>query len=398
MSGKIILSLVALIFIATIVIPILFKKEVGDIGPAILPPKLFESSASSSIQAVGEAAEFPIKVPAQLKIGIFAKGLGSPRDLEFSPGGVLLASIPRQNRVAALPDKNNDGIVDEVKDVLTGVENVHGLAFYQDKLFVAGETTLRRYSWDENNLKATLEKELFKIPSEGGHITRTIAFNSKGQMFVSIGSTCNVCEESHDWFASVIVSDTEGNNPKVYSKGLRNATFITKHPTSDDIWVTEMGRDQLGDNIPPEEINILKENADFGWPYCFDDRIHDDKFDTAKRRSCDNTQLPTFKMQAHSAPLGLAFITSDQFPKEWQGDLLVSFHGSWNRSVATGYKVVRLDVEGNTIKGQEDFITGFLEDGSSQAMGRPVDVIFDKMGSLYVSDDKAGNVYKIVKK
>lgn len=141
---------------------------------------------------------------------------------------------------------------------------------------------------------------------------------------------------------------------------------------------------------------IISENGDYGWPTCYGDRIHDTDFDknVYTEDPCLFTQSPVFKIPAHSAPLGLTFINSKQFPEDWQGDLLVAYHGSWNRSIPTGYKVVRMKVDGNAISGEEDFLTGFLQ--GNQALARPVDLIFDKAGFLYISDDKAGYIFKIV--
>lgn len=159
------------------------------------------------------------------------------------------------------------------------------------------------------------------------------------------------------------------------------------------MWATDMGRDLLGDNTPPEEVNIIEAGKDYGWPYCYGDRVHDDNFDPKKIHSCDTTVPPQISFQAHSAPLGLAFIP-DSWPEEYRGDLLVAYHGSWNRTEPTGYKVVRFDLDENgKSKGQSDFLSGFLE--GNEAVGRPVDLLFDPQGNLFISDDKAGVVYKI---
>ena len=376
---------------------IFIKYRFGNILPVVLPPK-WDLPTTIEKQEVGEPVEIPIKLASSYKIGVFAKSLPGARDLEFSPGGTLLVSLKSAGRVVALPDKNNDGKVDAAKNILTGLGGPHGLDFYGGKLFVAETRKVSRYSWDEARLEATFEKELFPLPYNGGHSTRSLTINKDGRMFVTLGSSCNVCIEKSEFLASVIVSDVEGTNPRLFAKGLRNSVFITLNPKTNELWGTEMGRDNLGDNLPPEEINIIRDGGNYGWPICYDNKIHDTQFDKNSyiQNPCTDTVAPTFKMQAHSAPLGLAFINSPQFPNSWQGDLLVSFHGSWNRSVPTGYKVVHLDVEGNTVKSQEDFLTGFLQ--GSQAAGRPVDLIFDKHGSLYLSDDKAGAVYKISKK
>lgn len=403
------LPVLVVVVVVIVGVSFLTKQKVGNLGPAVLPPK----------QQVGE--ETSLKIPVGFKIGIFAKGVSGARDLEFSPGGTLLVSQTGEGKVVALPDKNNDGTIDEPHNVLTGLTRPHGFAFYpggsssayKDKLFVAQETSVIRYSWDEANLKATQEKVLFSLPKGDRHFTRSLVFDRDGRMFVSIGSTCDVCREKNDKFASVIVSDADGNNPHVWASGLRNSVFITINPKTNELWGTEMGRDWLGDNLPPDEVNIIREGKNYGWPLCYGNRKHDIDFDKnvyvqiIPQPPCGTTESPIYEIPAHSAPLGLTF--------DGNGDLLVSYHGSWNRSTPDGYKVVKLDVEGDSVKGSEDFVTGFLPasptssgreprqggpsgaSGANQAYGRPVDLIFDKMGSLYLSDDKAGFVYKIVK-
>ena len=374
----------------------LIKTYVGDLRPVLLPPGE-DLTEIIEQQKPGDPVDFPLKIASDFKIGIFAKDLGAARDLQFSPGGTLLASSKDSGTVYALLDKNKDGRADEKIEVLTGLDKPHGLTFSGGKLFVAELRKVSRYSWDEKNLKAKFEKKLFDLPYSGGHHTRSIVIDKDGRLFVTIGSSCNVCIEDDPWLAAVIVSDVEGEAPKVFAKGLRNSVFIKLSPETGELWGTEMGRDLLGDNLPPEEINIIREGGNYGWPTCYSDRVHDEKFDhDHKAGECESTEAPIYEFQAHSAPLGLTFIDSPQFPKGWQGDLLVAYHGSWNRSIPTGYKIVRMNVSGNKITGEADFITGFLQ--GSNALGRPVDLEFDKAGSLYISDDKIGVIYKVVKK
>ncbi|MDP2720861.1 MAG: PQQ-dependent sugar dehydrogenase [bacterium] len=374
----------------------LIKTRVGDIRPIILPPskdlpKIIEK------QNVGEPVDFPLKITGNFKIGIFAKDLGAARDLQVSPEGTLLVSLKNSGTIYALPDKDKDGKADQKIKVLEGLDKPHGLAFHNGKLFVAELRRVSRYFWNEKSLSAKFEKKLFDLPYNGGHSTRSIVVDRGGKIFVSIGSSCNVCVEKDPWLTTVIVLDRDGSRPRVYATGLRNAVFMTIRSSTGQIWATEMGRDWLGDNLPPDEVNILKDGADYGWPYCYAGKTHDSDFDPQGKfkERCKKSTAPVYKIQAHSAPLGLTFIDSAQFPKSWQGDLLVSYHGSWNRSVPTGYKIVRLKVDGNKIPSGEDFITGFLQ--GSDALGRPVDLEFDKAGSLYISDDKIGVIYKVVK-
>lgn len=351
----------------------------------------------NNVISSGAKPDIPFNLPNGFVIHVFAKGLENPRDLQFTEGGTLLVSNPQVNKIIALPDKNNDGVADEKKSVIQEGNHIHGLAFYNGKLFVAEADKVVRYIWDEKNLTATKDKILFSLPQNNNHNNRTLSFNNNGQMFVSIGSTCNVCIESPNKGGSVWISDENGNNPGVFATGLRNAPFSVINPKTNELWATEMGRDFLGDNTPPDEINIIKESLDYGWPNCYGDKIHDNNFDK-RNNSCQNTKSPIFQIPAHSAPLGLTFINSAQFPADWQGDLLVSYHGSWNRSTPSGYKVVHMKVNGNSILRADDFITGFIQGNTNDsALARPVDLTFDKNGNLYLSDDKAGNIFIIQK-
>ena len=195
-----------------------------------------------------------------------------------------------------------------------------------------------------------------------------------------------------------MISNANGDNPRIFAKGLRNAAFLAMNPKTNELWGTEMGRDYLGDNTPPDEIDIIRDGKDYGWPYCYGDKMHDNNFDPANTHGCGNTETPIYEIPAHSAPLGLTFINSAQFPADWQGDLLVAYHGSWNRSVATGFKIVHMKVNGNSITGADDFLTGFLRGSTNDsAPDRPVDMAFDTQGNLYVSDDRGGNIYIIQK-
>lgn len=346
----------------------------------------------------GPAPTFPLKVKKGYQIGVFASSLGPARDLEFSPNGTLLTTITSQGEVLALPDKNRDGIADTASQILSGLNKPHGIAFYKDKLYIAEETRVSRYSWDETAMTATFERELFQIPKGGNHTTRSIIFDENGRLFVSIGSTCNVCIEKDPFYAAIIVSDSEGATPRLYATGLRNSVFMSIHPLTRDLWATDMGRDFLGDFNPPDEINIIKDNHNYGWPICWGNKTHDTLFDKNVyiQDPCSNTEVPQYGLTAHSAPLGLTFVSSKQFPENEQNNLIVAQHGSWNRTTPIGYKVLELSMSGNNVTEEKDLITGFLARDGSTVLGRPVDVIFDLEGSLYISDDKAGQIYKMI--
>jgi glucose/arabinose dehydrogenase len=347
------------------------------------------STASSQLMP-GKPPEVPLDLPDFLTVTVFAKGLSEPRDIAFSPGGTLLVSQPSAGTVVALPDRNQDGRADETRAVLSGLNLPHGLAFSGSNLVVAEETRLVRYRWNENGLVAAQEKILTDLPKGGRHFTRSVAIGPDNQVYVSVGSTCDTCVEK-DSRIGVIVTDLDGTAPRTFAAGLRNSVFITIKPGTGELWGAEMGRDFLGDDLPPDEINRLEDGKNYGWPFCYGNRIYDRKFGQQTPGFCAGTQPPVFEIPPHSAPLGLAFVDSPLFPDDWQGDLLVAYHGSWNRSVPTGYKVVRVKL-GNGAALAEDMVSGWYRD--SEIWGRPVDLAFDAQGKLYLSDDRAGVIYR----
>lgn len=366
------------------------KKFVN--APFLIPPA--NNLAKQLTDAkTGALPNIPLTIPEGYEIGVFANDLNNPRVLQFSPNGTLVASLMRGGKVVALPDKDSNGEA-EMKVLLEDLDLPHGIAFHNGKLFVAEVSKVVRYNFNEETLTASLDKELFKLPGGGRHYTRSLAIDTAGNLYVSLGSRCDTCVESDPFIAKVLISDTEGKAPRVFSDGLRNAVYITLNPTTDEVWVTEMGRDFLGDNVPPDEINILQDNGHYGWPFCYGNKVWDESFGQRNQAFCNTTISPFYEIPSHSAPLGLTFIDSPQMPEDWQGDLLVSYHGSWNRSEPTGYKVVRIDTEGTPR--EHDFITGFL-DSSGTTLGRPTGLAFDTEGSLYIADGNSGAVYKLIK-
>jgi glucose/arabinose dehydrogenase len=341
-----------------------------------------------------------LKAPDGFHISVFANEIDSARMLVFSPGGVLLVSESGEGKVVALPDPQHTGRAARTVTVLEGLNEPHGLAFYQGKLYVAENNRLRRYDWDESNLRASNPKTLTDLPGAGGHSTRTVVFNG-GKVYVSAGSSCNVCIEKDPRRAAVMDFNPDGTGQKIFAKGLRNAVGLAVNPKTDTVWATVNGRDMLGDDLPPEVIvDLGRRGGDFGWPYCYGDHVPDPTFTKPGDDRCQSVIGPKVQMQAHSAPLGLAFYEGSQYPAEYQNNIFVAFHGSWNRSIPTGYKIVRvkLDDSGQPVDGSEDFITGWLAPGETKKgrwMGRPVGIVFGSDGSMYISDDSAGVIYRV---
>lgn len=341
-----------------------------------------------------------LTVPPGFHISVFAQDVDGPRMVIFTPGGVLLVSESGEGRVAAFPDWKHTGKAEREVTVLKGLNEPHGLAFYEGKLYVAENDKVRRYDWDEANLRATNPVKLADLPTGGGHSTRSILF-LHGKMYVSAGSSCNVCIEKDPRRATVMEFNPDGSGQKILARGLRNAVGLAVNPKTDTVWVTVNGRDWLGDDLPPETVYDLgKDGGDGGWPYCYGDRVPDSNFTKPGDNRCQSVLEPKVQMQAHSAPLGLAFYEGSNFPADYRNNIFVAFHGSWNRSVPTGYKVVRvkLDDKGQPQGGAQDFITGWLAPGETKKgrwMGRPVGIVFGPDGAMYLSDDSGGVIYRI---
>ena len=349
----------------------------------------------------------PFSLPAGFSAHLFALNAPGVRALTRDPNGVLIASLTTGGVIAAFPDTNNDGLSEGVVTVLENLKKPHGITFICDEptdcsLYVAEEASVSRFTYDANSLRATFAEKITDLPvTGGGHYTRTLHLHPDGKrLLVSVGSSCNVCNEEDERRAAILAIDIQTKKTSVYARGLRNTVFMETNPYDGSVWGTDMGRDLLGDDVPPDEVNVITENGNYGWPVCYGMNIHDTDFDknTYIRNPCmEPFETPAkIELQAHSAPLGIAFIPEEGWPEMYRGDILVAYHGSWNRSVPTGYKIVRFDYNyaKNYLGTETDFMTGFLKDG--EALGRPVDILAEPGGTLFVSEDRAGAIYRIL--
>jgi glucose/arabinose dehydrogenase len=401
---KAFLRLVLMVSIAAMLCFSVFSwKNLRGIGPACKRPSGDVSRLIGSGRAGANTTDMPIRLPSGFSISVFAEGLGQPRVMAIDPGDTLLVSIPAQGRVVALPDLDRNGVADRVAIVIENLNRPHGMAFRcrpDCRLYIAEKDRVTAYSYDQKNLKVTKMKEIADLPDGGGHSTRTLLFlpgSHDDRLLISVGSSCNVCNED-DWRRAKILSvPADGGSLSTFASGLRNAVFLAVHPETKKVWATEMGRDFLGDDLPPDELNIIEEGKDYGWPFCYGKNVRDDTFSPGKKRTCrePGTYPSHIDIPAHSAPLGLAFFPEKGWPVEYRNDLLVCYHGSWNRSIPTGYKIVRyrLDENGRLLNA-EDFATGWLANDGS-LFGRPADVMIRPDSTIFVSDDKAGVVYLI---
>jgi len=353
------------------------------------PPEAPEQDGGSNETTIN------LDIPEGFKISEFATGLSGARVLVGPDGtGKFWLSRTSEGIVSSI-SLGPDGEVAAILDDFSGLNEPHGLVLDPSdplNLYIAESDKVSRVRLDS---EAGLEK-LVDLPDGGRHFTRTLYFGPDSRLYVSIGSSCDVCIESDERRAKVYVMDKDDQNFTPFATGLRNSVFLTTDPVTGEIWATDMGRDNLGDNLPPDEVNILEARGDYGWPYCYGQKIRDSQFMPNLNPSyCQQTISPKVELQAHSAPLGLAFIPEEGWPEDMWLDLVVAYHGSWNRSVPTGYKLVKvnLDLDRQVLE-TEDFITGWL-DQNGQVIGRPVDVLAQPGGTLYITDDFRGVIYKL---
>jgi glucose/arabinose dehydrogenase len=342
----------------------------------------------------GEVAQ-AITLPPGFQINVFAEGLKNPRFMAVGPDGLLYVADRQNGRVVALPDADGDGVADEIRPVAGDLDNPHSLVYHNGFWFVGVPTGVIRFA--EENGAWTDRTVLIDDYPTGGHNTRTVEFLPDGRMVVSVGSSCNVCEENDPRRAAIVIyEDVSGQSvtgERLFASGLRNAVGLAIHPQTGALWATNNGRDMMGDDLPPETVYIVEDGANYGWPYCHGGDIVDP--DLGSEGACEGVVEPVVEMQAHTAPLGLTFYDGDSFPEEYRGDLFIALHGSWNRSTPVGYEVVRLPFEnGQPVAQVVDFATGWLQADNS-ASGRPAGVTVGSDGALYVSDDKGGFIYRI---
>jgi glucose/arabinose dehydrogenase len=336
-----------------------------------------------------------ITLPPGFGISVFADGLRGPRMMALGPDGAIYVAERGRNRIVRLPDRNGDGIADSIEAVSPQLNAPSSIAFYDDGSLYVGETTriLRLSEPDADGVWQKVEVVIDGLPADGEHTTRTVLFSPDWQwLYVSVGSSCNVCIEQDPRRAAILRYTPGGSDEIIFATGLRNAVGMTFRPGTDELWATDNGRDYMGDNLPPDTVYLVHQGDDAGWPRCHAGQIVDPDFGAPG--ACDGVLKPKIDLQAHSAPLGLTFYAGQQFPQEYQGVLFIAFHGSWNRTVPTGYKVVRVPMQGSTPGAVEDFAVGWLRADGSQ-WGRPVDVRTGADGSLYVSDDGQGRIYRI---
>ncbi|APV50091.1 sorbosone dehydrogenase [Betaproteobacteria bacterium GR16-43] len=348
--------------------------------------------------SIGAAAQPAIPIdrvglPAGFDIQVFASGVKGARSMALGAGNTLFVGTQGEGKVYAI---QHDGTkATQVLTVASGLNTPNGVAVKDGALYVAEIDKIWRYDAIEKNLANPPKPVLVygKYPTDRHHGWKFIRFGPDGWLYVPVGAPCNVCEKA-DPYSSITRIKPDGSQMEVYARGVRNSVGFDWHPVTRELWFTDNGRDMLGDDLPPDELNhATKAGQHFGFPYCHGGDLPDPEFGT--KRPCGEFVAPAKKFSAHVASLGMRFYTGSMFPLEYRNAIFIAEHGSWNRSKKSGYRVMVARVDGNNVVDHKVFADGFLDVGADTAWGRPVDVQQMPDGSLLVSDDKAGAIYRI---
>lgn len=330
---------------------------------------------------------------ADIEINLFAITPGPPRMLAFDQQGHLFVSIPKLDAIYRLHDKDQDGYVDQAKLFYADGDRPHGLVWDNNRLYVAETARLLELQDSDHDGRADQSRIILDdLPDDGGHSSRSLAKGRDETLFLSIGSRCNACDESDERRATVMQVDPATGKTAVFARGLRNSVGLAFSADGETLWGSDNGRDRLGDDLPPDEINRIVADGNYGWPHCYGKQLPDPELGNADL--CKDTLASAFDLQAHSAPLGIAFGDQLAAPATFRNSLYVALHGSWNRSVPTGYKLVRIPfADGQPVGQGKEFLAGWLVDG--QAWGRPVAPVVGPDGALYLTDDRTNAIYRI---
>jgi glucose/arabinose dehydrogenase len=335
-----------------------------------------------------------VSLPPGFEIDLYTGQVPGARSMALSPSGVLYVGTRQNGRVYAVIDEDRDFAADRVITLIDGLTMPNGVAFDQGDLFVAEVGRILRFPAVEEHLDDPGRPEVVfdQLPKDLAHGWKFIGFGPDGMLYIPIGAPCNVCLSEDPRYATISRIHRDGSGFEVYVKGVRNSVGFDWHPLTRRLWFTDNGRDWLGDDQPPDELNFAPvQGLHFGFPHCHGGSIADPQFGSTT--SCEDYMAPVARLGPHVAALGMRFYTGQMFPEAYRGQVFIAEHGSWNRSQKIGYRISLVRLDGNKAVSYEPFAQGWLIGNS--AWGRPVDVAIMADGSLLVSDDQSGVIYRI---
>lgn len=335
-----------------------------------------------------------LQLPAGFKISLYADNLPSARSMALGDDGVVYVGS-RDGKVYAVKDNDADGFAEQRFVLAENLYLPNGVAYKNKTLYVAEVNRIIRFENIDQQLAAPAPPKVVfdKFPSDKHHGWKYLRFGLDGKLYTAVGMPCNICEPKEAIYGALVRLNTDGSGFEILANGIRNSVGFDWQPNTGNLFFHDNGRDHLGDELPPEELNQWSFRGEhFGFPYCHAGNIADP--DIKRAKPCQHTTAPVWKYKAHIAPLGMRFYTGKQFPKSYHHQLLVAQHGSWNRKDPAGYQIALIKFDNGQPLSEESFITGWLN-ASGEAWGRPVDLLQLTDGSILISDDKAGAIYRV---
>jgi glucose/arabinose dehydrogenase len=381
--------------VALVSISIGHAQEASITGLQFVADNAATASAAAAVAPLSAVpvtgSNLSLDLPQGFAAAVLASGLRNPRFMAFDPDGNLLVADAAAGSVYRYPSAGGSISTSDrpPAPLISGLNAPSNVALFGAHLYVGETNAISRYAYDPASPAGAREVVVSDLPT-GGHSTRTIAFGPDGLMYVGIGSSCNICHETDPRRAAVSRYAPDGTGYQRFAYGTRNPVGLAFQPSTGLLWATVNERDNQGNEIPPDLVTILQQDQNFGWPNC----QPPDATPQTAGADCSGVTPPTIGIQAHSAPLGLAFYTGQQFPGDYASDLFVAQHGSWNRTPPAAPKLLRLHFNGAQPVSAQDFATGWQAPDGSRS-GRPAGVVVAPDGSLIVSDDQRGVLYRI---
>ena len=375
----------------------------------LLPAAALLAAVAISPQTTQKLPLDQIKLPPGFVIQLYADGVPNARQMALGDKGTLFVGSRTARRVYAVVDRDGDKKADQVYTIATGLASPSGLAFRDGSLYVGDISRVIRYDGIESKLESPPQPVIVndKLPKETHHGWKYLAFGPDGMLYVPVGAPCNICDRTgeDERFATITRMKADGTGQEIFARGIRNTVGFDWHPQTHELWLAENGRDEMGDNVPPDELlRAYKPGLHFGFPFCHGGDTPDPEF--GAKRPCSEFEPPAMKLGAHVAAIGMKFYTGRMFPEEYRNQIFIAEHGSWNRSEPQGYRIMLVKLKGNKAVSYTPFAEGWLRGTRSSrgsrtiadAWGRPADVLVMPDGSMLIADDEAGVIYRITYK
>jgi glucose/arabinose dehydrogenase len=346
-----------------------------------------------------EGASLPLEkivLPPGFSIAIYADDVPNARSMTLSPRGVLFVGTRSRGDLYAVLDEDHDDRADRIVTIARGLDMPNGVGFRDGALYVAENSRVVRYDDIEKHLESPPKPSVVNdtFPTESHHGWKFIRFGPDHRLYVPVGAPCNICDRKDPRYASIMRMRSDGTELEVFARGVRNSVGFDWHPETKELWFTDNGRDDLGDDQPPDELNHApKKGMHFGYPYCHGADIPEPKDEVRGDRTCKEFTPPAQPLGPHVAALGMRFYTGSMFPKKYRDQIFIAEHGSWNRSIPIGYRIRVVTLRGDRPTSYRSFADGWLQEEG--AWGRPVDLLVMPDGALLASDDEAGVIYRI---